>query len=167
MHGAPAAPSGAPPPALREPHAFRVDEVSAVTSHGVQVRAVSIDEVAQRLDDRAVGPRDGGPELRWAEREARIDQPQRRPTVVRERVPQLRAAQRPTITNRCRMPEPSGSPTAGQNPGCPGVTRDWAQHPSRFRRMSFDASVDAGCRPMETIGQLEGFRPLRFEEVLR
>ena len=45
-------------------------------------------EVSQRLEDRTVGPRDGGPQLLRAEREARIDQAQGRPHVMRERVVQ-------------------------------------------------------------------------------
>ena len=52
-----------------------------------QVRAVTVDEVAHRLEDRAVGPGNNGRLLLRAQRQAGIDQQERRPHMVRERVP--------------------------------------------------------------------------------
>ncbi len=48
-------------PELREVHVVLVDEMGAVTSRGEQIRRVRPDQVADRLEDRAVGPRDCGP----------------------------------------------------------------------------------------------------------
>src|SRR5438034_2218026 len=71
---------------LRQGHVVLVDQRGAPPSDGEEVRGVGPHEVANRLEDRAVGPLDGGRQLLGAEREARIDQPQRGPDVVGERV---------------------------------------------------------------------------------
>src|SRR5438034_2594772 len=71
---------------LRQGHVVLVDQRGAPPGDGEEVRGVGPHEVANRLEDRAVGPLDGGRQLLGAEREARIDQPQRGPDVVGERV---------------------------------------------------------------------------------
>src|SRR5436309_11627234 len=86
---------------LRQVHAVFVDEGGAAPGHGEQVRGVGAHEVAHRLEDRAVGPEDGGPQLLRAEWEARIDQAQRRPYVVGERVVQGGPAHAATVSNLC------------------------------------------------------------------
>jgi hypothetical protein len=86
-------------PKLREIHPVLIDEGGASTGRGEQVRGVGPDEVARRLEDRAVGPRDGDPQLIGSERETRIDHPQRRPHMVPERVLQHGPAHVATVTD--------------------------------------------------------------------
>ncbi len=71
---------------LREAHMILVDEGGALTTRDKQIEGVGPNEVADRLKNRTVGPRDGGPQLPWAERKARINHPQCRPDMVGERV---------------------------------------------------------------------------------
>ena len=63
-----------------------IDLRGALAGHDEQVPGVGADEMPQRLEDRAVRPGDGGPELLRVEGDARIDQPQRRPNMVTETV---------------------------------------------------------------------------------
>ena len=74
----------------------------AVTGRDEQVPGVAPDAVAKRVEDRAVGPRDGGLQLLRTEREARIDQPQRRPHVMRERVLHQRLAHAANLARQRR-----------------------------------------------------------------
>ena len=54
-----------------EAHVVLADERGAITARDEQVPGVTPDEMAQRVEDRAVGPRDVGLQLLRAELEAR------------------------------------------------------------------------------------------------
>ena len=76
-------------PQLRQVHPVLVDLRRAFAAGDEQVRGVRTDQVALRVEDRPVGPGDGGGQLLGRELEADVDQPQRRPDVVGERVLEL------------------------------------------------------------------------------
>ena len=135
-------------PELREVHVVLVDEGGTPTSRDEQVRGVGPDEVAHRLEDRAVGPRDGGPQLLWAEREARIDQPQRRPHVVGERVPQQGPAHPPN-RNRPRSHAESRPPNL-----CPGARRRQTGGARGGKCAGWRQRESGGQRPRPGLGRI-------------
>ena len=77
-------------PELRKPHPVRPDEGATLTTRDEEVEGVAPDDVAHRRENRAVGRRDCGVQLRRTEREARIDQPQCRPNMMGKRIVEQR-----------------------------------------------------------------------------
>ncbi len=98
---------------LRQTHVFFVDDERAITVRDEQVPRVRPDDVAFGLEDRAVRAGNRGVQLLWAEREACIDQHDRRPHVVSERVLQQRSVHLRTV--------PDDRPGVGCRP-CPTGT---------------------------------------------
>ncbi len=73
-------------PELLEVHPILVDEGHLLAAQNEEVGGIRPDRVAHRVEDRAVGSRDGRRQLLGTECEALIDHTQRRPHVVGERI---------------------------------------------------------------------------------